>query len=467
MWVGDDATLKTEPRSPLARSLRALGLAFAALCAAPLAGAWSDHSLGTRPALDGLAELRAAPPAVAEPLEAFIQAEAPALVRLLAEEERWAREHVPHYPARPDALAFQADGAPTPAEWRARFVAAVRINPDSKLPLYLRRLPGEDDGGRDPLNWSRVTTLRSASTQIAARFVALREGERVAAIDVLTAAADEPDYGLDIGLYADSGTPAGRAYGMGKLPFGNPAYEYSSQAPLHMGFFHESAIVYRAAPYLGRTFPEYRVHLWQSLALHALRSGHNYWGWRFAGWALHHIQDLTQPYHARVLPGVGVARMLLINGLDLAGWHGPKDAAITLVTNRHTAIENYQYHALGAALRQGDAQQPLLQALRDRSADGPPGWNDQRLRAQLTQASADAADALDATLEASLPARYIAEPAYLTGVTEPGLNLADVVAQGPAAQRQRLDAGLAGLLRPFGAHTRTFVLDLLARAAAH
>jgi hypothetical protein len=458
--------LNTANPFPLVRGLCGLALVLASLIACPVAQAWSDHSLGTRPALDGLAELRAAAPAVAEPLEAFVQAEAPALMRLLAEEEAWARANVPHYPARPDALAFRADGAATPAQWRARFIAAVRINPDSRLPLYLRRLPGDDDGGRDPLNWSRVTTLRSASTQIAARFVVLREGERVAPIDVLTGAADEPDYGLDIGLYADSGTAAGQAYGMGKLPFGNPAYEYSSQAPLHMGFFHESAIVYRAAPYLGRTFPEYRVHLWQSLAVHALKTGHAYWGWRFAGWALHHIQDLTQPYHARVLPGVGVARMLWINGLDLVGWHAPKDAAITLVTNRHTAIENYQYHALGAALRAGDAQQPLLQTLRDRAADPPPGWADGRLRAQVTQAAANAADALDATLEASLPARYIAEPAYRTGVTEPGLNLAEVVAQGPAAQRQRLETTLADLLRPFGANTRTFVLDLMARAAA-
>jgi hypothetical protein len=407
---------------------------------------------------------------VVEPLEAFLRAEGPALEQLLADEERWAREHVPSYPPRPDALAFRAVPLGTPddtaAERRRRFTAAVRINPDSRLALFLQRLPGQDDGGHDPLNWSRVTTLASASAQIAARFVALHEGERVAPLDVLTTASDEPDYGLDLGLYEDNGSAAGKAYGMGRQPFGNAAYEYSSQAPLHMGYFHESAIVYRAAPYLARTLPEYRVHLWRSLAVHALKTGHAYWGWRFAGWALHHIQDLTQPYHARVLPGIGVPRMLWISLLDLAGWHGPKDDAVTLVTNRHTAIENYQYHLMQGALRRGEADHPALMALRDRSSDPattpPTAWRDGTLRDSVTRESADAADALDATLEASLPARYIADPGYSTGVTEPGLDLATVMAREPAEARQRLDAMLGRLLQRFGAQSRAFVRDLLA-----
>jgi hypothetical protein len=439
------------------------------LAAQAPSAAWSNHALGTGPALEGLAELRAAPAAVVEPLEAFLRAEGPALEQLLAAEERWARGQMPSYPPRPDALAFRAvppGGAEdTAAEWRRRFVATVRINPESRLALFLQRLPGQDDAGHDPLNWSRVTTLAAASAQIAARFVTLREGERVAPIDVLTTASDEPDYGLDIGLYEDNGTAAGKAYGMGRQPFGNAAYEYSSQAPLHMGYFHEAAIVYRAAPYLGRTLPEYRVHLWQSLAVHALKTGHAYWGWRFAGWALHHVQDLTQPYHARVLPGIGTARMLWISLLDMAGWHGPKDDAITLVTNRHTAIENYQYHLMQGALRRGETGHPALQALRGPPTDRPGAWRDDTLREALTRESADAGDALDATLEASLPARYIAEPGYNMGVTEPGLDLATVVAQGPAEARQRLDAMLDRLLGHFGAGTRAFVLDLLARTA--
>lgn len=467
-------------------------VAMALMVSASPARAWSLHALAARPALEVLPELQQARPVAVESLEAFLAAEGPALEALLADEEAWARAQVPSYPPRPDALAFRAAGA-DPQALRQRFLAAVRVNPQSRLALFLQRLPGQDDGGREPLNWSKVTTLRSASVQIAARYVALREGETVAPIDVLVSACDEPDFGLDLGLFEDNGTAYGARYGFGRQPFGNAAYEYSSQAPLHMGYYHEAAIVYRAAGFLKRTWPEYRVHLWQRLARHALATGHGYWGWRFAGWALHYLQDLTQPYHARVLPGIGVTRMLWINGVDLAGWHRPKEEAITLVANRHTAIENYQYFTLMQAHRRGLAH-PALAALRDRSQDRPagpgaptgtgaapvttsatsaatasaamPAWTDTTLRAGVAREAAEAADALDETLEASLPPRYIADPGYATGVTEPGLDLAAVVAQGPAAARQRLDAMMARLLSRFGVHTRAFVLDLLARPGA-
>jgi hypothetical protein len=115
--------------------------------------------------------------------------------------------------------------------------------------------------------------------------------------------------------------------------------------------------------------PEYRIHLWDSLAALALRTGHPYWGWRFAGWAMHYLQDLTQPYHARVLPGVGVAGMLWINTLDLAGIHRPKADAIALVTNRHLALENYQLRWLRDAYLRNERSDAALEALGDTSRD--------------------------------------------------------------------------------------------------
>mgnify|MGYP003381439764 CR=1 FL=1 len=46
-----------------------------------------------------------------ESLEAFVTAEAAALEKLLDEQEAWARQNVPAYPQRPDALRFTAAGA--------------------------------------------------------------------------------------------------------------------------------------------------------------------------------------------------------------------------------------------------------------------------------------------------------------------------------------------------------------------
>lgn len=46
--------------------------------------------------------------------------------------------------------------------------------------------------------------------------------------------------------------------------------------------------------------------------------------------------------------------MLWLNTLDLAGMHEAKSEAITLVTNRHFTLENFQMHLLRAGF--DDAQ---------------------------------------------------------------------------------------------------------------
>lgn len=444
------------------RPARLLALALSALMVLP-AHAWSNHALGTWPALAAMAELKDAAPVTVEPLETFLAAESTGLIKLLDDEEQWARQNVPRYAPRPDALAFRPEGA-APAELVRRFVAAVRINPASRLALFVQLPPGVAAGGRPTLMESEVTTLKQTESTKFNTFVALREGDRVPVVDVLATASDEPDYGLDIGLWVDNGTPYGQAYGFGKQPFGNPAVEFGSQGPMHIGYFHEAAIVYKAAPFLERTYPEYRIHLWQSLAAYALRSGHPYWGWRFAGWALHYLQDLTQPYHARVLPDVGVARMLWINALDLAGFHGAKERAVTFVTNRHLALENYQLRWLRDAHTRHDASDAALRALGDTSRDAQTGYRPDSPRRVITSESSALADALDELLVAQLPAKVTSDPSYVFGVTETGLDLYAQTARLDPAARQGMTRAIAPLLANFGTHTRAFVRTLIADA---
>jgi len=427
------------------------------------AGAWSNHALGTWPALAAMPELRSLAPVKVERLETYLAAEAGAIGELLRAEEQWARQNVPSYPPRPEALAFRSDGA-APDELVRRFVAAVRINPQARLALFVQLPPGQGAGGRATLRESEVTLLKSTESTKFNTFVAVREGEGVPVIDVLATASDEPDYGLDIGLWEDNETPHGKAYGLGRQPFGNPKIEFGSQAPLHIGFFHESAIAYAAAPFLRRTLPEYRVHLWGSLAAHALRSGHPYWGWRFAGWALHYLQDLTQPYHARVLPGVGLTSMLWINTIDLAGIHRPKADAIALVTNRHLALENYQLRWLRDAYLRNDRDDAALKALGDTSRDARIAYASDAPRRLIAREASDAADALDAALVARLPSKYTSDPEYVFGVSETGLDLyGEVAKSGPAARRAMAEA-VAPLLANFGAYSRAYVRALLAGA---
>ncbi|NRF66922.1 phospholipase [Aquincola sp. S2] len=443
------------------RSVAALALAALSLVAAP-AHAWSNHALCTWPALAALPEFTALPPAPAESLASFLKAEASGLQKLLDDEEAWAQRHVPNYPARPAALAFRADPSLSADELQRRFIAALRINPASKLPLFLQLRPGQGGAGRAALTEADVTPLKTKESSKFDAFVALREGEPVPVIDIVASATDEPDYGLDIGIWSDNGTPHGAAYGFGKQPFGNPKVEFSSQAPMHIGFFHESAIVYKAAPFLGRTFPEYRVHLWRSLAAYALKTGHPYWGWRFAGWALHYLQDLTQPYHARVLPGISTARMLGINTLDIVGVKGPKERAITFVSNRHFALENYQLRWLRAAHLSGRDDDLAFRALRDTALDAGAPYRDDSPRQAIAKASHEASDATDAAVVAALPPKYTSDPDYTFGVTETGLDLRAELAKASPAAVAPMEQALLPLLRQFGLHTRSFVRGLLA-----
>ena len=440
---------------------RAVALA-ALLSGAGSAAGWNNHALCTWPALAALPEVAQAAAVEVERLDTFLAREGPALEKLLEQEEQWARKNVQAYPPRPDALAFRSAGA-APAELRRRFIAALRINPESRLSLFVQLLPGQAADGRPTLAESEVTSLKRSETSKSNTFIALREGDRVPVVDVLASASDEPDYGMDIGLWADSGTSVGPLYGFGKQPFGmNPTVEFASQGPLHVSFLHESAIIYKAAPFLQRTYAEYRIHLWQTLASHALRSGHAYWGWRFAGWALHYIQDLTQPYHARVLPGVGVATMLWINALDIMGLHGAKERAVTFVTNRHLAIENYQWYRVRDAWLRKDFDDPPMRALRDTSHDAANRYTDASLRQVITLQSHAMSDALEATLVASLPLKYTSDPAYVFGETEAGVDLHALLGQSDAKARQAMTQQLSQLLQNFGTHTRAFVRALLA-----
>ena len=133
--------------------------------------------------------------------------------------------NVPSYPARPEALAFRAEGA-LAGRARRRFVAAVRINPHRGWRCTSSCRPARARAAGATLRESDVTLLKSTESTKFNTFVALREGELVPAIDVIATATDEPDYGLDIGLWEDNDTAHGKVYGFGKQPFGNPEIEF-------------------------------------------------------------------------------------------------------------------------------------------------------------------------------------------------------------------------------------------------
>lgn len=470
--------------------MRRLGQALLAgtlaIGAAPPARAWNDHALATWVALQPMSAQAPLDEVVrAESLERFLAAEAPKLERLLDEHEAWARANLSPYAPRPDGIAFRAGtsartppaaaasgGAVAPGEpggdLRQRFLKALRLNVAARLPLYRQLRAGEGAGPLRPLPWQEVSAFSDGNAGGARlfEFVALDEGSEVPALEVLATASQEPDFGLDIGLYADSGTAHGRLYGFGNQPFGNPALAFGSQAPFHMGLYHEARIVFAAASFLRRTQTEARIALFTALARHALQSGHRYWGWRFTGWALHYVQDLTQPYHASILPGLSPLRMIGINTVAMVGWTGPKTAATTLVSNRHAVVESYQQQQMAQAWRAGRLDDPLLIALRDTRDDASRGaYRPEDTRTRVSREAFDAAASLDAQLERSFPARYTADPQVELRSETDDLDMVAISRQHAPAEQERLQQQLAALLKNLGVHTRALVRAVLFSAA--
>lgn len=312
--------------------------------------AWDNHALLTHWIAQGIPEVRDAPSVTVESLDDFLKDAGPHLIDQL------------------------------------------RINPHYPFALFLQIMPRQLAGSTllDPKSIS-LLPRDLAPTE---RFVGVKKGQLVRPLDVLASASDEPDYGMDIHLFEDNGTTFGKADGFGKQPFGNPALELNSQAPFHMGFFHESRLLNWAAPELKRTFVTLRIEQYLKLSRLAFARHHPYWGWRFMGFGLHYIQDLAQPYHTTVLPGVSTFTLVGASLLDAIGVKGPKKSIIQRASDEHLLLEKLVYEAIVKAMLQKEDPARMLLVLAEPTPTAPITqvrdfvWN------QLSQQSHDHASAV-------------------------------------------------------------------------
>lgn len=418
------------------------------------AEAWSDHASLLWPLVRGN-ETLTKPSLVAEPLSAFVRSEAGAIADLLEQHEQAARDTLPHYAPRPDALAF----SPRAADPVRAFLHAIRVNPTLSYGLYRQFMV--DDGPvpeRRRLSFEQLSFLSGGVTTEAAIYVRINAGDAISPAHVVSTASDEPDFGMDIGLFSDNGTAFGADYGFGPQPFGNPNLEYSSQAPFHMGFYHLDWLTRTAQPDLLRTFPEWRVSLFRALAMLAFDTGHAYWGWRFMGWALHYIGDLTQPYHVQPLPGVSTpeALWLLVKGETAQ--------AIQLVSNRHGVLESYQYQRVQAALNARDWSQVILETIAHPEA--APVFDARTIRGSLTAESVAAGEGLDAALEAYMPARFVSDPGFeWTGSAEEAAVVDRVRDAGGETAIATLDMAVAQQMARFSRYAQAWINVALEKTA--
>ena len=427
--------------------------------------AWGNHTLAAYRAFEKMPEVANAAPVMVEPLESFLRAEEVTLEALLASQEAWALANLEKYPARPVELLFTSDPARSDEARRTAFLMALRVATNSKFALFCQPDPWNPASGT-PLPYGAVSTLPQTASE-RAQYLAMSAGDVVAPLTVLASATDEPDYGLDIHLWEDSPSEWGHAYGFGVQPFGNPSLPYVSQAPFHMGFMHESRLLKLAVPFIKRNFPLLRAHQYASLASLAFRTGHAYWGWRFAGLSLHYLQDLTQPFHASLAPGESSARVMTANALAIAGLPGPKNDLLILLSNRRLVLEKYQLEWMqrAAARQQETALERALHNLdQDRSY---PDWNDRYLRDTVSLQAGRAAAALAQALVATMPAQYVSDPGFDFGSQESSIHLLAQLAGHESPERARLDAAMVELMGNFGAHSRNALRGILRESTPH
>lgn len=433
----------------------------ACIAVATSALAWSDHAKVSYRALERMPELAADVRVAAEPLEAFLKLQEVAIEKLLAEQETWARGAMTSYAPRPDALAFKANPAMNDDARRQAFLAALRISAGSRFALYVQPDPWGDAPPADSLLPASAVKANSGAEESRHVFARVDAGELVPALAVVASASDEPDYGLDINLWSDSPGADGESYGFGTLPFGNPTLSFSTQAPFHMGFFHEPAILYTAAAFISRTYPLLRVHQYAGLAKLAFETGHPYWGWRFTGLGMHYLQDLTQPYHASLSPGNSAARLIGINVMAMVGMPQRKNDMIVLLSNRHLSLERYE----STLVRRNAAQRKtgdIEVALHDTSSDASyPAWSPNYVKDVVSLEAYNAAPNLDRAIVDAMPAQLVSDPSFDFGVHVNDIDLIERLSKTPPAERLRLDTTIAELLRHFGAHSRALVRGVL------
>ena len=388
--------------------------------------AWSDHASLAWPLLRVMPEVQKAEPLRVETLSEFVVAERSAIAELLLDHEEWARQNLEHYAALPAELVF--DPATADADLEIAFLNAIRVNPTRSYQPYRQLMSFEPETEQEGLlAVSELTFLQGTIASNDSRYLSLASGDLVSAAAVVSTASDEPDFGLDIGLYADNGTEHGKRYGFGNQPFGNPNLEYGSQAPFHMGFYHLDWLTSLAQPGLLQTYPLYRTELYRKLAVLAFSKGHDYWGWRFMGWGLHYVGDLAQPYHAVPLPDTGILKSLWIVATEKTG------EALQLVSNRHGVIEAFQKAVVANALVDQDWDQSTLREVAQLS----PGalWAQNTLVQELTLDAAAGAAGLDQALVRYAPPKLVSDPAFeFSQSPEESAILAAIAVQGEDAE---------------------------------
>lgn len=415
------------------------------------------HAPASYRALEVMPEVADASRVTVESLDSFLHLQEKTLEALLASQEAWAIATLEYYPQSPAELAFVARPQRSADTRRAAFLRALRISPNTKFALFYEPDPSGADSGNPSgatLNAAQVGSVTTAGSLAGPekKFLALRVGDSISPLAVLASASDEPGYGMDAYLWDDSPTKRALQYGFGPQPFGNPGSAADAQAPFQMGFFHEDALLYSVAPWARRSMVQARYYQFSTLASLALRTGHDYWGWRFAGLALYYLQNLTHPYFARLAPGESSVALLGYHTLARLGMPAMRKERIRSITNQRVALTGVQ-----AALVSSSKA-----ALQDQGQDAKYAeWNNAYLHDVVSAQAAQLADAAHQVLLDNLPDEWLVQPAIDLQLQDATMRLLPEMLKQDEGRRARLQVLNNQIMRNFGAHSRNALRAIL------
>lgn len=407
---------------------------------------WSNHGLSTYIALKDT-PLNGATKVKAESLSDFIKATEPKLKLTLENIDKEIKGL--NLPFTDVPQKFQGDVT--------SFLRALRINSRSSYGLYLQQLPSLDMGQRPPMDFNQVSLIKNV-TLARKYFLTLKDKEDIPPLWVVVTHSDEPDFGMDIGLFEDvDGSEDGQIYGFGKIPFGNPRLEYATQAPFHMSFFFESWLTYAFKPEIKRTFSLARIYQFRTLSWFAFKEGHPYWGYRFAAWALHYIQDLAQPYHSSLVPGATDTKKVIAILLNMISLPKMQNEMINEITNLHIAVEEYQFHRLAKALDKNHENDILVRALKKSDISSTPFLHFDQIQGMVAKTAYRQAPRLQEAL-----GKVISPRIYLSN--NPGdIDYFSLIDNLPEEQKKNLEQELGALMQLLGQYTRDFISNIQVR----
>jgi len=230
-----------------------------------------------------------------------------------------------------------------------------------------------------------------------------------------------------------------------------------------MGFYHEAKILYKFGPFLKQTYLDYRLYLYKALSEFAFQNNQPYWGWRFMGWGMHYMGDVSMPYHMRPLPGVSTARMMWTNLKAIIGFPKAKDNAVQLVSNRHTVFEEFEVQSVRQALRENNVNHPFLAALVNPVPPVP--FSEDFFRNVATKESAASGKSIDRILKKQVPRLLVSDPTVeANDLPETDRIVAFIAEEKGQAAVDEITAAIAVRMQFFSMHIRSYMDAILEKS---